>query len=117
VVLLVATLGVQLLDDATPVLLVVAFSLLLGVPNGFNNLGLQTALYEATPEGRTGSSGGLFQTFRYLGAITATATIGVLFDHDLSSHGLHRLGLVMTAGAVLVLVLALLVRRGAARSA
>ena len=82
-----------------------------GVPNGFNNLGLQTALYEAAPGGRTGSAGGLFQTFRYLGAISATATIGVLFDRDLSSSGLHELGLVMSAAAVLVLALALLVRR------
>lgn len=110
-VLLVATGAIQLLGDATPALLVVTFGLLLGVPNGFNNLGLQTALYEAAPDGRTGSAGGLFQTFRYLGAISATATIGVLFDRDLSSGGLHELGLVMTGAAVLVLGLALLVRR------
>ena len=61
-VLLVATGALQLLGDATPALLVVAFGLLLGVPNGFNNLGLQTALSEAAPAGRTGSAGGLFQT-------------------------------------------------------
>jgi len=110
-VLLVATGALQLLGDATPALLVVAFGLLLGVPNGFNNLGLQTALSEAAPAGRTGSAGGLFQTSRYLGAISATATIGVLFDRNLSSGGLHELGLVMTGAAVLVLALALLVRR------
>jgi MFS family permease len=110
-VLLVATGALQLLGDATPALLIVAFGLLLGVPNGFNNLGLQTALYEAAPGGRTGSAGGLFQTFRYLGAISATATIGVLFDRNLSSGGLHELGLVMTIAAVVVLALALLVRR------
>jgi MFS family permease len=110
-VLLVATGALQLLGDATPALLIVAFGLLLGVPNGFNNLGLQSALYEAAPGGRTGSAGGLFQTSRYLGAISATATIGVLFDRNLSSGGLHELGLVMTCAAVVVLALALLVRR------
>jgi MFS family permease len=113
-VLLVATGAIQLLGDATPALLIVAFGLLLGVPNGFNNLGLQTALYEAAPGGRTGSAGGLFQTFRYLGAISATATIGVVFDRNLSSAGLHELGLLMTGAAVLVLALALLVRRPSA---
>ena len=87
--LLVATGAVQLLGDATPALVVVGFGLLLGVPNGFNNLGLQTALVETAPDGRTGSAGGLFQTFRYFGAISATATIGVLLDRDLSSGGLH----------------------------
>lgn len=112
-VLLVATGAIQLLGDTTPAVLIVVFGLLLGVPNGFNNLGLQTALYEAAPGGRTGSAGGLFQTFRYFGAISATATIGVLFDRDLSSAGLHELGLLMTGAAVLVLALALLVRRPA----
>ena len=111
--LLLATGAIQLLGDATPAVLIVVFGLLLGVPNGFNNLGLQTALYEAAPGGRTGSAGGLFQTSRYFGAISATATIGVLFDRDLSSGGLHALGLVMTGAAVLVLALALLVRRRA----
>ncbi|MGI3784625.1 MAG: MFS transporter, partial [Janthinobacterium lividum] len=112
-VLLVATGALQLLGNATPAVLIVAFGLLLGVPNGFNNLGLQTALYEAAPGGRTGSAGGLFQTSRYFGAISATATIGVLFDRNLSSGSLHELGLLMTGAAVLVLALALLVRRTA----
>lgn len=110
-VLLVATLGVQLFGDTTSAVLIVAFGLLLGFPNGFNNLGLQTALYDAAPGGRTGSAGGLFQTFRYLGAISATAVIGVIFDHDLSSTGLHHLGFVMTGGAVVVLALVLLIGR------
>lgn len=112
VVLLVATGAVQLLGDQTAVLAIIALTLLLGVPNGFNNLGLQTSLYEAAPAGRTGSAGGLFQTFRYLGAIMATAAIGVIFERDLSSTGLHRLGWLMTGGALVVLLLAVLLRRG-----
>lgn len=111
VVLLTATIGMQVLDDATPILVIVGFMVLFGIPNGFNNLGLQTALYTATPASRTGSSGGLFQTFRYLGAISATAVIGMIFENDLTSAGLHRLGLVMSAGAIVVLVLALTIRR------
>lgn len=110
VVLLVGTGAVQLLGDHTGVLVIIAFSLLLGVPNGFNKLGLQTSLYESAPAGRTGSAGGLFQTFRYLGAITATAAIGVIFERDLSSTGLHHLGILMTGGAIVVLLLAVLVR-------
>lgn len=111
VVLLIGTGAVQLLGDHTSVLVIIAFSLLLGVPNGFNNLGLQTSLYDSAPAGRTGSAGGLFQTFRYLGAITATAAIGVIFERDLSSTGLHHLGLLMTGGAIVVLLLAVLIRR------
>ncbi len=111
VVLLTATVGMQFLDGATPILVIVAVAVLFGIPNGFNNLGLQTSLYSATPTGRTGSSGGLFQTFRYLGAISATAVIGMVFGQELDSHNLHQLGWVMSGGAIVVLILAVLVRR------
>ncbi len=107
-VLLLATLLVQVLTDSTPVAVLVGVALLFGIPGGFNNLGLQSALYEASPPDRMGSSGGLFQTFRYLGAISATSVLGLLFEHDLSSRGLHRVGLIMTCVSVVLLGLALL---------
>ncbi|HZC26810.1 MAG TPA: MFS transporter, partial [Actinopolymorphaceae bacterium] len=106
-VLLLATVLVQLLTDSTPVAVLAGVALLFGVPGGFNNLGLQTALYEASPPDRMGSSGGLFQTFRYLGAISATSVLGVVLERDLSSHGLHIVGLVMSVMAMVVLALAL----------
>lgn len=116
-VLLVATLLIQVLGDGSPIWLIVLIALAFGIPNGFNNLGLQTALYDAAPADRTASAGGLFQTFRYLGAILATAMIGLIFERDLSSAGLHHLGLLMTGGAVLVLLLAVLVSRRRSESA
>ncbi|HLT59769.1 MAG TPA: hypothetical protein VK020_01175, partial [Microlunatus sp.] len=57
-----------------------------------------------------------FQTFRYLGAILATAMLGLIFERDLSSNGLHHLGWLMTGGAVVVLGLSLLLRRRPAES-
>lgn len=111
VVLLAGTAMVQLLGDHTPVLAIAAFTVLLGIPNGFNNLGLQTALFDAAPAGRTGAAGGLFQTFRYLGAILATAMIGVIFERDLSSTGLHHLGYLMSGAAAVVLLLSVFLRR------
>jgi MFS family permease len=110
-VLLLATLLVQALSGSTPIALLVAVALLFGIPGGFTNLGLQSALYEASPGDRMGSSGGLFQTFRYLGAISATSVLGVVFEHDLSTAGLHRVGLIMTGVAVALVALAFLVRR------
>lgn len=110
-VLVGSSLLLQLMDDGTPIALFVLFALLLGVPNGFNNLGLQTSLYQAAPASQTGTASGLFQTFRYLGAIMSTTVLGVVFERELSSEGLHRVGLVMTAAAVVVLALAL-IRRG-----
>ena len=113
-VLLAGTLVVQLLHGSSPVIVIVVAALLFGIPGGFNNLGLQTALYEASPPDRMGSSGGLFQTFRYLGAILSTSVLGIVFERDLSTRGLHHVGWLMTAVAAVLLLLAL-VRHGGRR--
>lgn len=113
--LLVASVLVQLLGGSTPILAFMAIACLFGIPNGFNNLGLQTALYDSAPSERTGSAGGLFQTFRYLGAILATSVIGVIFERDLTNRGLHHLGYVMAGLSVIVLALTLLLRRSGAK--
>ena len=115
VVLLMGTLVVQFLHESSPVVVILLAALLFGVPNGFNNLGLQTALYEASSPERMGSSGGLFQTFRYLGAIMSTSVLGIVFERDLSTRGLHHVGLVMTVAAAGLLVLALVRQSGARR--
>ncbi|MGW5362143.1 MFS transporter [Actinopolymorpha pittospori] len=115
VVLLIGTLVVQVLHESSPVVVILIAALLFGVPNGFNNLGLQTALYEASSPERMGSSGGLFQTFRYLGAIMSTSVLGIVFERDLSTRGLHHVGLVMTVAAAGLLVLALVRQSGARR--
>ncbi|GAA2759742.1 MFS transporter [Actinopolymorpha rutila] len=106
-VLLAGTLVVQLLHASSPMIVIVVAALLFGIPGGFNNLGLQTALYEASPPERMGSSGGLFQTFRYLGAILSTSVLGIVFERDLSTRGLHHVGWLMTAVAAVLLLLAL----------
>lgn len=112
-ILTVASLAIQVLGDHTPVVVLLALAVLLGIPGGVTNLSLQTALYAAAPPERTGASAGLFQTFRYLGAISATSVLGVLLERDLSTAGMHRVGYVMTGVALVLLCLAvLLARRG-----
>ncbi len=77
----------------------------LGIPNAFNNLGLQSALYERTPSEHTGAAGGLYQTFRYVGAILATALIGVFLGGRATTAGLHELAFAAAVvGAVPVAV-------------
>ncbi len=97
--------------DATPVAVIVVAAAILGVPGGFNNLGLQSALYAAAPPASTGAAAGLFQTFRFFGAIGATALIGLALGDPASSAGLHGVAAVTLAIAVL-LVLAGLRERG-----
>lgn len=116
VVLAVATLQVQFFSVGTAIWLLVLAIVVLGVPNGFNNISLQTALYDASPPERAGSVGGLFQLFRYLGAMGAMSVLGLLFERDLTDAGLHRVGVVMTVVAVAVLGLAIAARGLRARS-
>lgn len=109
--LVVAASALQLLGDDTSVVLLLGIAVLLGVPNGVTNLSLQTALYAAAPAGRMGASAGLFQTFRYLGAIAATSVLGVILEQNLSTGGLHDVGLLITGVAVVLFVLGLLAAR------
>ncbi|WP_190816677.1 MFS transporter [Saccharopolyspora pogona] len=63
---------------STPTWLVVADGVLLGIPYGLCNLGLQRLMYERTPSAMAGVVGGLFQSARYVGAILAVGLIGAL---------------------------------------
>ena len=101
--LTVGSLLLALLDASSPTIAVVGAGLALGIPNGFNNLGLQAALYENAPADRIASSGGLLQTCRYLGAILSTALLGAVYGPAVDTAGFHRIALVM-AGLSAVLV-------------
>lgn len=116
VIVLAGTFALQLLDETTPLVALLLIAAVLGVPNGLNSLGLQTSLYAASPPERTGGSGGLFQTFRYLGAILASSLLGIVLERDLSTTGLHQVGVVITVAAAGLVVLALLLPRSLGRS-
>jgi len=109
--LLAGALALLLVDAVTPVSALLAVALVLGVPNGLNNLGLQAALYEAAPAASMGTASGLFQTFRFTGAILSTAVIGIVLGQGASSGGLHALAAVIAAVSAALLVASLLMRR------
>jgi MFS family permease len=96
-----------LLDDHSPLWLIVVVALVAGVPQGLNNLANQNAVYHQADPARIGSSAGLLRTFFYLGAIVASTATGVAFDRGADTAGLHRLALFMLAAAVAFLVLTL----------
>jgi hypothetical protein len=48
---------------------------LLGVPNGFNNLGNQLTLHAGTPVSAAGGASGLYRTAQYLGAAVSTVVV------------------------------------------
>ncbi|WP_207124668.1 MFS transporter [Actinocatenispora comari] len=108
--LLAGSLLVFTLHDATPAIGILGVAAVLGLPNGLNNMGLQAALYSAAPPDGTGMAAGLFQTARYVGAILSTALIGLVLEPP-SASGLHRIAVVMSVFAALLVVAAIATRR------
>ncbi|WUC52572.1 MFS transporter [Streptomyces sp. NBC_00554] len=96
--------------SGSPVWLLAAAGVLMGVPQGLNGLANQTALYRQADPDRIGSAAGLLRTFTYLGAMGASAATAAFFAHGADTHGLHELALFMLAGAVLLLAVTLLDR-------
>lgn len=116
--LLAGSLLMLTLSAATPVPMLVLITLILGVPSGFNNLGLQAALYAVTPGERISWAAGQYQTFRYVGATLASAVLGTVFREQATTSGLHGIAFVLAAvSAVLVATSAVTRRTTAARTA
>jgi MFS family permease len=94
-----------LLDSRSAIVLLILTAIVVGIPQGLNNLALQNSVYyQAEPE-RVGSSSGLLRTFGYLGAIVASAANGAFLSHRADTTGLHNLAWFLFAAAVLFLAL------------
>ncbi len=96
-----------LLGPASAIWLLIGLALILGVPQGLNNLANQNAMYHQADPARTASTAGLFRTFFYLGAITAAAANGTFLAHGADTPGLHHLAVFIGVCAVLFLALTL----------
>lgn len=74
--MVVAGAGLALLTDAdSPTWWFVVVCALLGVPNGFNNLGNQLILNGAVPAHASGSATGVYRTAQYVGAALAAIVV------------------------------------------
>ena len=103
VALLIGSIPLLVFGDSTPVAVILLVGAVLGLPTAFNNLGLQAALYEATPASLMGTASGQFQTFRYTGAIGASALIAIAYSGSTTSSGFDQLAVVfVVVSAVLV---------------
>ncbi len=97
------TLLLLTLSADAPIWAIVPVAVVLGIPIGFNNLGLQSALYAVTDPQRTGAAAGIFQTSRFIGAVLATSLLGIVFADGVSDPGLHQIGLILAGVSALVL--------------
>jgi hypothetical protein len=91
--------------------LLVTVSALLGLPNGFNNVGNQTEMFRAADSRSIGAGSGLYRTSQYIGANLAAAVLELTFAGPPSDPGLHRMGRVVAGASAVLLAAALLTRR------
>jgi len=98
-----ATLLLLLLDGNTTIAAIVAITVVLGIPNAFNNMGLQAALFQAAPAQKIGAASGLFQTSRYVGTFMSSALLGIAFGSRATSRELHLLALILAAISIILL--------------
>jgi MFS family permease len=97
-----------MLHSHTSIWALVAVIALLGLPNGFNNLGNQTEMFQAADPDAVGAASGLYRTSQYIGANLAAAVLELAFAGPPSDPGMHRIGLVVAAIAAVLLVAAVL---------
>lgn len=92
---------------STPLPILLATCAVLGLPNGFNNMGNQTLVFNESPAGRAGAASGMYRTAQYVGANIAAAFLALVVGVRSDDAGLHRLGLSMAIMSAVLLLAAL----------
>jgi MFS family permease len=104
--LLFAGAGVlALAGGGTPLLALLAASVLFGLPQGLAGTNNQAAVATQAPADATGAAAGLQRTAQYLGALTAAGLIGLFYGQHADDAGLHDIAL--TTGLLGVLLIGL----------
>jgi MFS family permease len=68
---------------------------LMGISYGIGNVVLQSAMLIESPPSIIGTTSGLFQTCRYLGSITSSIVLGLVFGKEITAQHLQILGIVL----------------------
>jgi MFS family permease len=108
---LVASVGVLLLTRSTPMIWMVAITLIFGITLGTMAIGNQTALYTQVKASQIGTASGLLRTFAYIGSIGSSSIISIVFHKSVTDHDLHVIAIIMIAVSALALVMTLADRR------
>jgi len=105
--LLIGTALLLTFNESSPLFCLLIIMAILGTSNGFNNISMQTALFEHVKPEETGSASGLFQTSRYLGSILSSSLLGLAFNNNISFEHFHRVALICLIFCGFVLFLAM----------
>ncbi|OXM85273.1 MFS transporter [Paenibacillus rigui] len=105
-----------LTDASVPAWIFTCLSVL-GISNGFQNLGLQSALYAYVAPAETGVASGLFMTSRFMGTILSSSLLGTVFSSQITTSHLHSLmlGCVIISSVMLLLSIRMWLKGGIVR--
>ncbi|MFG2045509.1 MFS transporter [Dactylosporangium sp. NPDC048998] len=104
---LLGSAGVLLLNTTIWIGIVVILTLIFGLAIGFSTAANQTSLTQHAPADQLGTASGLLRTFGYVGSIGASAVTGLVFHHNVTDHGVHQIGWIMTAVSLVLVALTL----------
>lgn len=87
----------------TPIVVLLAVACVLGIPNGFNNMGNQNLINTVTDAQQVGTAIGMYRTVQYIGANLSAVVIELTMHGTVDDVGLHRTGLAIAVigGALL----------------
>ena len=100
--------GMWFLTGSLAVPLVLALTALLGIPYGMVSIASSQGMFVSTKPQERGVAAGIYQTSRYLGAITATVLIGILYGSGVTQANWGLMVLVMLGLGAVAFVVALL---------
>jgi MFS family permease len=103
--MIAGTFAMIALHGASPIVLLVLVTAVLGLPQGLGSVTNQAALYRQAPEDRMGSASGLLRTSQYFGAILQSSLIGVVFGARADDAALHDLAPILGGLSVVLLLI------------
>ncbi len=92
-------------DAGTSTVVLVAVAVVLGLPNGLNNIGNQLVLQDAVPAATAGSATGLYRTAQYVGAsLSSLAVMFVMTGTSGAAEAATGLGAIVGGVGVLLVI-------------
>ncbi len=96
---------IALVEDSTAPLVVLALvALVLGIPNGFNNIANQNLVNSVTTVEEVGTAIGMYRTAAFIGANLAVVILQITAGDTVDDAGLHRTGWFIAVVAALLVV-------------
>lgn len=90
--------------STAPLIVLLIVAAVLGIPNGFNNIGNQSLVNSVTSVDEVGTAIGMFRTMAFIGANLSVVVLQIAAGSEIDDDGLHRMGWFIVAAACVLVV-------------